>query len=79
MWLVLRETLWLALIGIASGIPLALWAARYPRSLLFRVEAAGPVAIGVTAAILMTIAVIAGFIPGQRAVHVDPMTALRHE
>jgi ABC-type lipoprotein release transport system permease subunit len=37
------------------------------------------VAIGVTAAILMAIAVIAGFIPGQRAVHVDPMTALRHE
>jgi predicted lysophospholipase L1 biosynthesis ABC-type transport system permease subunit len=79
MWLVLRETLWLALTGIAAGIPLALWAARYAKSLLFGVAATDPVAIGMTAAALLAIAVAAGFVPGQRAVRVDPMTALRYE
>jgi ABC-type antimicrobial peptide transport system permease subunit len=79
MWLVLRETLWLALTGIAVGIPLALWAARYAKSLVFQVEATDPVAISLTVTVLMAIAVIAGLIPGRRAVRVDPMTALRYE
>jgi predicted permease len=79
MWLVLRETLWLALTGIVAGIPLALWAVRYAKSLLFGVEAADPVAIAMTAAVLLAISLVAGFVPGQRAVRVDPMTALRYE
>jgi predicted permease len=79
MWLVLRETLWLALSGIALGIPLALWTARYAKSLLYGVEAADPLAIAVTVTALIAIAAIAGYIPGRRAVRVDPMVALRYE
>jgi predicted permease len=79
IWLVLRETLWLALTGIGAGIPLALWAARYAKSLLFGVEATDPVGISMTAAVLLAIAVVAGFVPGQRAVRVNPTTALRYE
>src|SRR5215831_3660433 len=79
MWLVLRETLWLAMGGIAVGIPLALWAARYAKSLLFGVEAADPLAIAITVGVLIAIAAIAGYVPGRRAVRVDPMVALRYE
>src|ERR1035441_1272917 len=42
MWLVLRETLSLTLAGVAIGVPLALWAARYTKSVLFGISTADP-------------------------------------
>ena len=65
--------------AIHAGIPLALWAVRYAKSLLFGVEAADPLAIAITVGVLIAIAAIAGYVPGRRAVRVDPMTALRYE
>jgi predicted permease len=79
LWLVLRETLWLTLAGIAAGLPLALWAARYTKSLLFGIESADPLTIAATIALLIGVAALAGYIPARRALHVDPMAALRCE
>jgi predicted permease len=79
LWLVLRETLWLTLAGIAAGVPLALWAARYAKSELFGVSPADPLTIGVTVALLLGVAALAGYIPARRAVGVDPVVALRYE
>jgi len=78
-WLVLRETLWLTLAGIATGVPLALWAARYARSVLFGIGTADPLTIALTIAILLSVAALAGYIPARRALRVDPMRALRYE
>jgi predicted permease len=79
LWLVLRETFALTLAGIAVGVPLALWAARYARSVLFGIGAADPWTITVTVAALIGTAVLAGYVPARRAVRVDPMVALRYE
>jgi predicted permease len=79
MWLVLRETLWLTLVGVAIGVPLALWAARYTKSVLFGISTADPLTIAVTVATLIGVALLAGYIPARRAVGVDPMVALRCE
>ena len=79
MWLVLRETLWLTLAGIALGVPLALWAARYAKSVLFGISTADPLTMAVTVATLTGVALLAGYIPTRRAVGVDPMVALRYE
>jgi predicted permease len=79
LWLVLRETLALALAGIATGIPLALWTARYAKSMLFGISAADPVTISVTIATLIGVAALAGYIPARRAVKVNPMAAVRYE
>jgi len=79
MWLVLRETFFLALAGIAAGIPLALWTARYAKSLLFEIDTADPVTIAVTVTALIAVAALAGYIPARRATRVDPMVALRYE
>jgi len=77
--LVLRETFWLTLAGIATGLPLALWAARYTQALLFGIGSADPLTIAATIALLMGVAALAGYIPARRALRVDPMTALRCE
>ena len=79
MWLVLRETLWLALAGIAVGIPMALWAAKFAKALLFGVETTDPWTIVVTVAVLLTVAGIASVLPARRAIRVDPLVALRYE
>jgi predicted permease len=79
LWLVLRETLWLTLAGIAAGVPLALWAARYAKSALFGIGTADPLTIAATVAILIAVAALAGYIPARRALRVDPMVALRYE
>jgi predicted permease len=79
LWLVLGETLSLTLAGVAIGIPLALWAARYAKSVLFGISAADPLTIAVTVATLIGVAALAGYIPARRALRVDPMVALRYE
>ena len=79
MWLVLRETLWVTLVGVAIGIPLALWAARYAKAVLFGIGTADPVTIGATVITLIGVSALAGYLPARRAVGVDPMVALRYE
>jgi ABC-type antimicrobial peptide transport system permease subunit len=79
LWLVLRETFALTLAGLALGVPLALWAARYARSVLFGIGTADPLTIAVTVATLIGTAILAGYLPARRAIRVDPMVALKYE
>ena len=79
LWLVLREILVLTGAGLAAGIPLALWSARYARSLLFGVGAADPLTVAGAAVLLIAIAAFAGYLPARRALGIDPMAALRSE
>ena len=79
LWMVLRESLMLAAIGIALGVPLALLTARLLRSMLFGV---GPndllTFIGALVAVTL-VAVVASLLPARRAAGIDPMRALRAE
>ncbi len=77
--MVLRETLLLALAGVALGVPLTIWLAGYVKGLLYEVAPADPLTIGIAAAILTGVAALAGFVPARRASRVDPMVALRYE
>jgi predicted permease len=77
--MVLRETLLLALTGVAIGIPAALAAARLVSSWLFGLEATDPVTIAGAALFMIVVACGAGFVPARRAARVDPLMALRSE
>jgi hypothetical protein len=55
-WLVFRETFYLAMAGIAAGLPVGLWAARYAKSLLFEVSGTDPVTIAVIIVALIAVA-----------------------
>lgn len=76
---VLRETLVLAVAGIALGIPAALASARLIRGFLFGLTPTDPATIAGVAAVLVIVALLAGFVPARRAARVDPLVALRHE
>jgi putative ABC transport system permease protein len=79
LWLVLRETLLLALIGIAVGLPAALAVARLTKGLMFGLAANDPLTIALSMLLMIGIAALAGYLPAKRAGRVDPMIALRTE
>jgi predicted permease len=79
LWMVLRETLLLVLIGLAVGLPAAIAAARLGSSLLFGLQPVDPGVFTAAVAVLAAVALLAGFLPARRAARVDPMTALRYQ
>ena len=79
LWMVLRETLALVLLGIAIGIPVAMAGARLISSQLFGLNAANPLTLLIAATLLTGVAALAGYLPARRASLVDPMVALRCE
>jgi predicted permease len=79
LWMVLRETLLLVLIGVAVGLPMALGGSHLIKSMLFGLGIVDPLALIVPAITLAMVAALAGFLPARRAMRVDPMVALRYE
>jgi ABC-type antimicrobial peptide transport system permease subunit len=79
LWIVLRETLVLALFGIAIGIPSALVVTRLIASMLFFISASDLSMIAGVSVLLLLVALFAGFLPARRASSVDPAVALRTE
>ncbi|MGA8531285.1 MAG: FtsX-like permease family protein, partial [Acidobacteriaceae bacterium] len=77
--MVLRSAFLQAAIGLAIGMPAAIFGSRFMASLLYNVRPWDPeILIGATV-ILAIAAFLAAVIPAQRAASVEPMTALRVE
>jgi predicted permease len=77
--LVIRQGMMLALIGVAIGLAGAFGLTRFLASFLFDVKAWDPFAFVVTPLLLTAVALLAVWVPAERAVGVDPMSALRFE
>jgi ABC-type antimicrobial peptide transport system permease subunit len=76
---VVGDTLRLALVGGAIGIAGAVALSSFLASLVFGVSTSDPWSYAGAAAILLLVALAAGFIPAFRASRISPMTALRAE
>jgi predicted permease len=79
LWLVLRETLTLALLGIAIGIPSALATTRLIANMLFGLSPSDLPTITAVSLLLLLVALFAGYLPARRASTIDPIVALRTE
>jgi len=77
--MVIGQGMILAGAGVVLGIGGAFWLTRFLASFLFAVKAWDPVTFIVTPLLLNAVALLAVWIPAQRATRVDPMTALRLE
>ncbi len=77
--LVLRQALVLSLVGIALGVLLSLAASRLIAAMLYGISPDDALSIAGASLALLTVALIAGYLPARRATRVDPMSALRHE
>jgi predicted permease len=69
----------LTLMGLAAGLAAALALSRLLESFLYGVQATDPVTYAAMAVVLLMTAVLASYVPGRRAMRVDPAVALKQE
>jgi ABC-type antimicrobial peptide transport system permease subunit len=75
----MAEGLILAAIGVGVGVLLAAIGMPLAKSLLYNVSPFDPFSFTTVAAFLVSIAVVASYVPARRATRVDPTVALRGE
>jgi predicted permease len=79
VWMVLRETLTLAGIGVAIGLAGAYAVTRLIQAQLFGVEPTDLLTMAAASLGIAAVTALAGYIPARRATGIDPMSALRWE
>ncbi len=77
--MVLREAAWIAGCGVVLGAAATLALARLVQAMLFGVKPYDPVSLAGSGVLLLGLALLASFVPAQRATLIDPMEALRNE
>jgi putative ABC transport system permease protein len=77
--LIMRDALTLVSSGVLIAIPVSWAVTRGIGTQLHGVSPMDPVTIGLAIALLMCVAMLAGFLPARRAARVDPVVALRYE
>jgi len=80
LWLVQRESLVLALAGVAAGLGGAVVLGRSVRAtMLFQVTPGDPVALAMAGTTMTVVACAAAYFPARRAASVDPVVALKRD
>jgi putative ABC transport system permease protein len=79
LWLVIRQVLVLAAVGLTIGVVLLFFAGRALEQLLFGITALDPLTIVLVTVALGAVALVAAWVPASRASRIDPITALRYE
>jgi ABC-type antimicrobial peptide transport system permease subunit len=78
-WMVMREVLALAAIGVAIGLAAAWAATRFIETQLFGIQPTDLLTMALAALGIGFVAGLAGYVPARRATGIDPMRALRWE
>ncbi len=77
--LFMRESAWMAAVGVALGIPLMWLCGKLADSLLYGLHGEDPLTAIEATAVLVVLSLLAGFVPAARAAGVDPVRALRND
>jgi putative ABC transport system permease protein len=77
--MVVRQIAIMAAVGVGAGIVIALGATRYIQPLLFGVTTTDPATYVATAALLVMVTMLSGYLPARRVTRIDPAATLRCE
>jgi predicted permease len=78
-WMILKQSLVLAGIGLAIGIAAAAAGTKAIESLLYELPSRDPATLAGAAVIMLAVSALAGYLPARRASRVDPLVALRDQ
>jgi ABC-type antimicrobial peptide transport system permease subunit len=76
-WLIVMESLTLALVGCVVGAAGVAAVSRLARSVLFGIAPQDPLTLATTAAVLLTAVLTASWLPARRAARINPASAMR--
>ncbi|HEU0179205.1 MAG TPA: ABC transporter permease [Blastocatellia bacterium] len=79
LWLILRQGMWLTVLGVAVGLAGALALTRVLRNHLYEIGTTDATTFASVSLSLIFVALLACLIPARRATKVDPMLALRND
>ena len=77
--MVLGDGMSIALVGAGVGLAAALGLTRLIAKMIYGVSAMDPLTFGGVAILLISVALLACYIPARRAMSVDPIVILRYE
>jgi len=76
---IMRGAMLQTIVGLAIGIPVAVFCVRYVKSQLFEITSVNVPVMTIAIGVLVLAAAVAGIIPARRAASIDPVRALRIE
>jgi predicted permease len=79
VWMILRDSLLLTAVGVALGVPLAIFVGRALESSLYGVKPLDTISYLLAIVAVAAVALSASAVPASRAANVDPLKALRSE
>jgi predicted permease len=79
LWMILRESLILLVLGLSIGVPVALSSTRILKSVLFELSPLDPMAISIAIVAVVVMTIAAAWLPARRATKINPIQALRAE
>jgi predicted permease len=77
--IVMRGAMLQTVVGLAIGIPVAIFCVRFVKSQLYEITSVNVPVMTIAIGVLVLAAAIAGIIPARRAASIDPVRALRVE
>ena len=79
VWMVMRDSLLMTVIGVVIGVPLAMLVGKALISALYGVKPYDTLSFALAVLGVAFVALIASLVPARRAASVDPLAALRTE
>jgi putative ABC transport system permease protein len=77
MWLALRDSAYVAIVGAMAGMPFAMLLAARIREMLYMVTPFDPLTLAAVLGALLVVVFVASLVPARRATLVDPATTMR--